>query len=156
MTRAALAAALVAILLGAAPAAAAPTLVPVGSFDSPVYVAAPPRDESRLFVVELGGTVREVRDGVVQPDPFIDVRDIVATGGERGLLSMAFPPDYAESGLTYVYLTVAEPLGELRILEVDASGGRRVGLAPVPPRRGQPQRRADRVRARRAALAGAG
>ena len=57
ITRALLTLALLA-LAAPASAAAAPALVPVGSFDSPVYVSAPPRDFSRLFVVEVGGRVR--------------------------------------------------------------------------------------------------
>src|SRR6185503_9545297 len=95
---------------------AAPALVPVGSgWSSPIYAAAPPRDPSRLFVVQRGGLVRVVVDGAVQATPFADLTGSVGTDGERGLLSIAFPPDYETSGLAYVYL--AAPGGELQIRE---------------------------------------
>ena len=66
--------ALVALLV-AAPAAAmaAPTLVQVGDFNAPIYVTAPPLDTSRVFVVERGGTIREIKDGVKLATPFLDV-----------------------------------------------------------------------------------
>jgi len=79
-------------------------LVAVGTFNAPTYVTAPPGDTSRLFVVERGGTIRIVRDGAVLPAPFLDLGPL-PTDGERGLLSVAFPPDYAASGLFYVYFT---------------------------------------------------
>ena len=77
----------------------------VGSFDSPVYVTSPPADNSRLFVVEQGGTVRVVKDGKTLGTPFLDVSDKITTGSEQGLLSIAFAPDYASSGLFYVFYT---------------------------------------------------
>ena len=86
-------------------AAAQVQLVPVGSFSSPRHVSAPAGDYSRLFVVEGAGTVRLVKDGVVQPDPFLDISAQVEQGGEGGLLSMAFAPDYASSRRFYVFYT---------------------------------------------------
>jgi len=80
-------------------------LARVGSFDSPVYVTSPPGDTHRLFVVEQAGTIRVVRDGRTLDRPFLDIRPLVTSGGEQGLLSMAFAPDYARSGLFYVYYT---------------------------------------------------
>src|SRR4051794_37639392 len=97
----------VALLAFPAAAAAAPvTLVQIGSFTAPVYLTSPPND-SRLFVVEQGGTVQVIRDGATRPRPFLDVSSRITTGGERGLLSIAFPPDYATSGLFYAYFTNA-------------------------------------------------
>ena len=80
-------------------------LARVGSFDSPVYVTSPPGDTHRLFVVEQAGTIRVVRDGRTLDRPFLDIQPLVTSGGEQGLLSMAFAPDYARSGLFYVYYT---------------------------------------------------
>jgi glucose/arabinose dehydrogenase len=107
--------------LATAPAAqAAPTLIPVGSrWDAPIYAASPPRDRSRLFVVQRAGLVRVVVDGAVRTTPFADLTGQVGTDGERGLLSIAFPPDYEASGLAYVYL--AAPDGELQIRELHRS-----------------------------------
>jgi glucose/arabinose dehydrogenase len=91
-------------------------LQPVGSFHSPVYVTAPPGDRARVFVVEQGGTVRVVRDGHTLGTPFLDIRRLVVSGGEQGLLSLAFAPDYASSGLFYVMYT-ARGSGQERIVE---------------------------------------
>ena len=87
----------------------------VGSFDSPVYVTAPPQDRRRIFVVEQGGRVRIVRDGKTVDRPFLDISGGISTGSERGLLSLAFAPDYRSSGLFYVYFTA--PNGDIRIVE---------------------------------------
>jgi glucose/arabinose dehydrogenase len=87
----------------------------IGNFDSPVYVTSPPQDRRRIFVVEQGGRVRIVRDGKAVARPFLDVADRIAAGGERGLLSIAFPPDYRSSGLFYVYYTAEN--GDIRIVE---------------------------------------
>jgi Glucose / Sorbosone dehydrogenase len=120
ITRALLAAALLALLAPAA-AAATPTFVSVGSFDAPIYAASPPRDTHRLFVVERAGRVWVVKDGRKLASPFLNISDQVATDGERGLLSIAFPPDYESSGLFYVYLAAADPLGELQVREYHRS-----------------------------------
>ncbi len=78
-------------------------LVKVGSFAAPVYVTAPPGDRSRVFVVEQAGRIR-VRSGG-RTSTFLDIRNLVTSGGEQGLLSMAFAPDYATSKRFYVYYT---------------------------------------------------
>jgi glucose/arabinose dehydrogenase len=79
-------------------------LLLLGRFDQPTYLAAP-RGESRRFVVEREGTIRVVRRGRVLRAPFLDIRGLVTSGGESGLLSMAFAPDYARSRRFYVYYT---------------------------------------------------
>ena len=94
--------------------AAAQSLVPVGgTFSAPVHVAAPPGDGRRLMVVEQGGTVRVVRDGATLASPFLALREGFAGGGERGLLSIAFSPDYETSRLLYAYYTDSE--GDIRV-----------------------------------------
>lgn len=94
-------------------------LVGVGTFDSPVYVTAPPGDERRLFVVEQEGRIRVLRAGKKLAAPFLDLRSKVQSGGEQGLLSMAFAPEYARSGRFYVFYTDAE--GAERIVEYRVS-----------------------------------
>jgi glucose/arabinose dehydrogenase len=84
-------------------AAASVRLVSLGRFESPTYVTAPPADRERVFVVERAGRIRVVRDGRTLSAPFLDIRGRVQTGGESGLLSMAFAPDYARSRRFYVY-----------------------------------------------------
>jgi hypothetical protein len=98
------------LLLCAAPAAAAPELVQLGTFQAPVHVASPPND-SRVFVVEQGGRIQIVGGGT-----FLDLSNDTLSGGERGLLSMAFAPDYATSGLFYVFLT-SRPAGDIEVRE---------------------------------------
>ncbi len=88
---------------GAAAAGAGVKLVPVGRFDAPLFVTAAPGDRRRLYVVEQGGRIRVVRGG--KATTFLDVRRLVTSGGEQGLLSVAFPPDHARTGLFYVYFT---------------------------------------------------
>ena len=90
-------------------------LVSIGGFDSPVHVTAPPADERRVFVVEQEGRIMVVRGGRKLAEPFLDIRSRIAAGGERGLLSMAFAPDYARTGRFYVYYTDNE--GHTRVVE---------------------------------------
>jgi glucose/arabinose dehydrogenase len=80
-------------------------LVRVGTFDSPVYVTSPPGDTRRLMLVEQGGTIRVMRGGKKLAQPFLDIRSRVVSGGEQGLLSMAFARDYATSHRFWVYFT---------------------------------------------------
>lgn len=87
----------------------------IGSFQSPVYVTGAPGFPRLLFVVEQGGTVRVLSGGRRLPRPFLDISGLVSFGGERGLLSIAFPPDYARSRRFYVYFTDAE--GDIRVEE---------------------------------------
>lgn len=73
-------------------------------FAAPVYVTSPPGD-SRLFVVEQNGRVRVILNGQVLSTAFIDVVDKIAFGGETGLLSVAFHPQFATNGFAYVFYT---------------------------------------------------
>ena len=90
----------------APPAGAAPGLVKLGDFDTPVHVIGPPGDASRVFVVEQPGRIQLLINGQRQATPFLDATADVLAGGERGLLSMAFASDYQASGRFWVYMTV--------------------------------------------------
>jgi glucose/arabinose dehydrogenase len=124
LTLAALAALIASLVLvpaaGAAVRPAAVQLDSVGRFENPVYVAGAPGDPERLFVVERPGTIRIVRDGRVNSTPFLNIRSRVSCCAERGLLSMAFAPDYETSGRFYVYYT--DNTGDIRIVEYRVSG----------------------------------
>ena len=72
---------------------------------APVAFVQDPTRSSRQFVVEQGGRIRVIDNGVVQPADFLDLRAVIASGGERGLLGMAIAPDYATSGRFYVNFT---------------------------------------------------
>jgi glucose/arabinose dehydrogenase len=79
---------------------------PVGDFNAPTYMAAPAGDTHRLFVVQQGGQIALIKDGSVLAQPFLDIsNEVHYVGGEQGLLSMAFAPDYASSHRFYVYYT---------------------------------------------------
>ncbi len=110
----------------------------IGSFSSPVYVAGAPGFPKLLFVVEQGGTVRVLRDGRRVPGAFLDIRDLVSFEGERGLLSIAFPPGYRESRRFYAYYTDTE--GDIRVDEFKrrsatrAARGSRRAVIEIPHR----------------------
>jgi glucose/arabinose dehydrogenase len=88
----------------AAGSAGGVTLQKVGDFDQPDYVTQPPGGHD-LYVVEQGGTLRILRGGEVLSKPALDITDEVASGGEQGLLSIAFPPDFQSSRVVYAYFT---------------------------------------------------
>lgn len=80
--------------------------------DGPVHLTAPPGD-SRLFVVELPGRIRIVKNGRLLPAPFLDIVNQVSSGGERGLLSIAFHAAYARTG--YFYLNYTDRSGNTKV-----------------------------------------
>jgi len=109
-------------------------------------VTSPPGDPTRLFVVEQAGTIQLVKDNAA-PSLFLAPAD-VHSGGEQGLLSMAFAPDYKTSGRFYVYYNDATSCNaagdscDISIYEYRSSGRRRgdgrsgdaaAGAAPAAP-----------------------
>jgi glucose/arabinose dehydrogenase len=89
------------------------------AFDQPVYVTSPRGDSSRLFVVEKTGRIRVIQNGALLTTPFLDISSLVSTGGEQGLLSMAFDPHYAANGRFYVDYTNAN--GDTRVVRYRVS-----------------------------------
>ncbi len=79
--------------------------VVASGFSAPVAFVQDPANRAVQLVVEQGGRVRVVRDGAVMSTPFLDLSGAIASGGERGLLGMAFPPDAATSGRVFVNFT---------------------------------------------------
>jgi glucose/arabinose dehydrogenase len=100
---------------------------------APLFAAHAPGDADRLFVVLQGGQIVIVRGDGGAPVTFLDIRDRVTSGGERGLLGMAFHPDYGENGHLYVNYT-ATPDGQLetRISRFTAVGGPAGAVAADP------------------------
>jgi glucose/arabinose dehydrogenase len=76
-----------------------------GGFTQPVHVTHAGDGSGRIFVVEQGGRIRILDNGVARATPFLDVSSRVACCGERGLLSVAFPPGFATKGYFYVNYT---------------------------------------------------
>lgn len=102
----------------------------------PIFLTAPPGD-SRLFILERAGRIRVVQNGNLLATPYLDISALTTTSGERGLLSMAFHPQYASNGYFFLYYTnlagnivierrqvsasnanVADPLSALTILTI--------------------------------------
>jgi glucose/arabinose dehydrogenase len=86
----------------------------LGSFDQPVYVTEADGDPQHLYVVEQCGRVARVPSNGGEGTTFLDLSDLVTCGGEQGLLSVAFAPDYADSGRLYVNYTDVD--GDTRIV----------------------------------------
>lgn len=74
-------------------------------FAQPVLVTHAPDGSGRLFVVEQGGRIRIIQHGQTLQEPFLDITRIVRSGGEQGLLGLAFHPNYAQNGRFFVYYT---------------------------------------------------
>jgi len=88
------------------PAGLSVTLQPyVDGLDSPLAVVNAGDGSNRLFVVEQGGTIRIVKDGALLPDPFLDVSKEISSGGEQGLLGLAFHPSYPTDPRFFVNYT---------------------------------------------------
>ena len=130
-------------------------LVRVGKFDSPTYLAGAPGDTHRLFVLEKAGRIIVVVNGHKRERPFLDIAHLVQSSStEQGLLGLAFPLDYQQTGSFYVAYTIAN--NDVRIAQYSRSGrqpqrGRprqRQARADRPAPLLKPQRRTARVRSR--------
>jgi glucose/arabinose dehydrogenase len=93
---------------------------------SPVHVTAPRSEPNRVYVVEQPGRIRVVVNGRLRAQPFLDIRHLVASGGERGLLSLAFHPNYAQNRRLFVNYTDRD--GNTRVVEYRASADRQRAL----------------------------
>jgi glucose/arabinose dehydrogenase len=102
----------------------------IGSFETPVYVTGAPGFPKLLFVVEQQGRIAVLKGGR-RAGTFLDIRDRVNYGGERGLLSVAFPPDYPHSKRFYVYYTDAA--GSIRVDEFRRRGAARAAKGSRRP-----------------------
>src|SRR5436190_9843384 len=98
-------AAVLAVSVASPPAASLRFVTYASGFTAPVAFVQDPADVRVQFVVEQSGRIRTIVSGVVQPTPFLDIRSAVLSGGEQGLLGLAFPPDAAASARFYVNYT---------------------------------------------------
>jgi len=100
--------------------------VVASGLDHPVHVAAPRGDLTRVFIAEQPGRIRLVRNGVLQAAPFMDLTDRVQyDGGERGLFSIAFHPDFATNG--YMYVAYSDDPGNVVVERYTVTPGATVG-----------------------------
>ena len=77
----------------------------VAGLNAPLAVVNAGDGSGRLFVVEQPGLIRIVRDGVLEDQPFLDISRRITSGGERGLLGLAFSPDFPADPRLYVDYT---------------------------------------------------
>ena len=95
-------------------------LVPVAQFSAPVYATSAPGDPDSLYVVEQAGRIVVLQNGKVRAAPFLDIRSLVVSGGEQGLLSVAFDPGYATNHRFYVDYT--DRNGDTRVVRYTSNG----------------------------------
>lgn len=90
-------------------------LVPVASgFSSPLDIQQAGDGSGRLFVVEQGGKIKIIQNGSVLGTPYLDVSSLIVSGGEEGLLGLAFHPSYTTNGCFYVNYTNTRLNGTLQ------------------------------------------
>ena len=107
-------------LSGAAARGDALRLTRVAHFTAPVYATAAPGEPGNLYVVEQAGVIRVLTAGRIRPTPFLDIRPLVLSGGEQGLLSVAFDPDYAKTRRLYVDYT--DRNGDTHVVQYRSNG----------------------------------
>lgn len=96
------------------------TLEPVAEdLEFPLLLTAPGGDR-RLFIVERPGRIRILSGDSLQAEPFLDISELTRTDGERGLLGLAFHPDYGRNGRLFVHYSGAED-GDTRLAEYQVS-----------------------------------
>lgn len=89
---------------------------------SPVNITHAGDGSGRMFIVEQAGRVLIYKNGSLLGTPFLDIRSKVSSGGERGLLSVAFHPQFESNRRFFVYYT-SRPNGDIAISEFAASTG---------------------------------
>jgi glucose/arabinose dehydrogenase len=109
-----------AAIFASALALAAPPTVVARGLGPLTHLAAPASEPGRLYAVEQRGVIRLIERGRVRAQPFLDIHTQVSSGGERGLLSVAFHPRYAKNHLFYVDYT--DTAGNTRVVEFRSNG----------------------------------
>jgi glucose/arabinose dehydrogenase len=98
-------------------------LQPIASgLAEPLAIAAPRNEANRLYVAEQAGRVRVIVNGRLRAAPFLDIRNLVTSGGEQGLLGLAFHPNYERNRRFYVQYT--DNGGDTRVVEYRTNGQR--------------------------------
>lgn len=82
------------------------TVRKLGQVSGGAMLATSPPDDGRLFVLEQQGRIRIFENDQLVDEPFLDISNDIAAGGEQGLLGLAFHPDYACNGYFYVWYTL--------------------------------------------------
>jgi glucose/arabinose dehydrogenase len=87
---------------------------------SPVFMTSARDGTNRLFIVQQGGIIRVLQPGSTTPTDFLNITSRVLSGGERGLLGLAFHPQYSTNRRFFVYYT-RQTDGAIQIAEYQAS-----------------------------------
>lgn len=110
------------LLVSSAVTAQTPSIVLqpfLADLSSPVFITNAKDGTKRIFIVEQGGIIKLVQPGSTTPTEFLNIASKVLSGGERGLLGLAFHPQYASNGRFFVYYTRAGDgaiqIGEYRV-----------------------------------------
>jgi len=90
--------------------------------DAPDYATAAPGEPNNFYIVEQPGQIRVALNGKLRARPLLDVHRLVKYGGEQGLLSMAFHPNYRTNHKFYVNYTDVN--GDTRVVEYRSRGSR--------------------------------
>ena len=96
-------------------------------FDSPLHVASTKSQPKRLYVVEQDGVIRVLVSGKLQRRPFLNIQSRITSGGEQGLLSVAFHPNFARNRLFYVNYT--DRNGDTRVVQFQTNRSKTAGVA---------------------------
>ena len=95
-------------------------LVRVAHFSAPVYATSAPGEPGNLYVVEQGGRIQVLSGGHIRATPFLDVSSKIVSGGEQGLLSVAFDPKYASNHRFFVDYT--DRNGDTHVMQYRSNG----------------------------------
>src|SRR5262245_14550132 len=101
----------------------------VTGLTQPVAFVQDPSDSAVQYVVQQAGLIRVIRNGALQATPFLDLRSSISAGGERGLLGLAFPPNYATSGRSFVYFN--DPNGDIVVARFKRSASNALVADPA-------------------------
>jgi glucose/arabinose dehydrogenase len=92
----------------------------VSGISNPVEIVASPTSDNRLFVVQQSGTIKIVNEnGTIAPDNFLNISNLITFGGERGLLGLAFHPQFLTNRYFFVYYNNLQ--GSIRVSRFTAN-----------------------------------
>src|SRR5688572_15324953 len=94
----------------------------VTGLNQPVDIVAEP-GSSRFFIVQQGGTIRIIDGNTLVPGNFLNLSSIISSGGERGLLSMAFHPNYLDPLNRYFFVYYTNAAGSIEVARYQRNAG---------------------------------
>ncbi len=95
--------------------------VVASGLEAPIGITFAPNEKNKFYVIEQKGVIQVVENGSISATPFLDIESQVSSGGEMGLLGLAFHPQYVENGRYFVNYTARNP--KLRTIVSEFKGG---------------------------------